>query len=101
MFNQCYLQSKSVDGSYSIQHIASTLSFLRDSVGFNGVYWVLIVMLCLLLMIHVIFELSKHITKSASEKQTEVSVNDDNNSTIQLTSTLSLVSSFHQLRIYP
>jgi hypothetical protein len=77
---------------------------LRDSVGFSGVYWVLIVMPCLLLMIHVIFVLIKHISKSTSEKQTEVSVNDDNNNTtatIQLTSTLSRVSSFQQLRIYP
>jgi hypothetical protein len=51
---------------------------------------------CLPLIIHVIFELSKYIiTKSTSEKQSEVSVNDDNNNTtatIQLTSTLSMVS---------
>ena len=70
---------------------------LGDSVGFNGAYWVLIVMPCLPLIIHVIYEWRKYfITKTIREKQSEVSVNDYNNShtttTIQLTSTVSMVS---------
>jgi hypothetical protein len=71
---------------------------LGDSVGFYEAYWVLIVMPCLPLIIHVIYEWRKYvITKTTiREKQSEVSINDYNNShtttTIQFTSTLSMVS---------
>ena len=70
---------------------------LGDSVGFYGAYWVLIVMPCLPLMIHVINELSRIKSKTTSVKQSALSLNDDFNnhttSTIQLTSTVSMVSS--------
>jgi len=69
---------------------------LGDSVGFYKAYWVLIVMPCLPLITNFIYQLRKYIAKTASDKQSEVSVNDDFNShttaTIQLTSTLSMVS---------
>jgi hypothetical protein len=71
---------------------------LGDSVGFYKAYWVLIVMPCLPLIIHIIYELSKYKTKTTTEKQSEVSVNEVKNNnnnataTIQLTSTVSMVS---------
>jgi len=68
---------------------------LGDSVGFYKAYWVLIVMPCLPLITNFIYQLRKYIAKTASDKS-EVSVNDDKNNhttaTIQLTSTLSMVS---------
>jgi hypothetical protein len=71
---------------------------LGDSVGFYKAYWVLIVMPCLPLMTHVINELSRIKTKTTSDKQSELYVNENEinnyNSTaaIQLTSTSSMVS---------
>jgi hypothetical protein len=70
---------------------------LGDSVGLNGAYWVLIVMPCVPLITYIMYELSKYVTKTTSDKQNEVYVNEDddnNNATtdIQLTSTLSMVS---------
>jgi hypothetical protein len=51
---------------------------------------------CLPLITYFIYQLRKYIAKTASDKQSEVSVNDDKNNhttaTIQLTSTLSMVS---------
>ena len=70
---------------------------LGDSVGFYKAYWVLIVMPFLPLMIHVINVLSRIKSKITSDKQRELYVNDDFNNhttaTIQLTSTISMVSS--------
>ena len=70
---------------------------LGDSVGFNGAYWILIVMPCLPLITYIMYELSKYVTKTTSDKQNEVYVNEDDNNNnatadIQLTSTLSMVS---------
>jgi hypothetical protein len=50
---------------------------LGDSVGFYKAYWVLIVMPCLPLMTHVINELSRIKTKTTSDKQSELYVNED------------------------
>ena len=70
---------------------------LGDSVGFNGAYWILIVMPCVPLITYIMYELSKYVTKTTSDKQNEVYVNEDDNNNnatndIQLTSTLSMVS---------
>jgi hypothetical protein len=79
-------------------HSIFLFDILGDSVGFYKAYWVLIFMPCLPLIMHVHYQLSKYIAIITSDKQSEVYVNEDENNnnnataTIQLTSTLSMVS---------